>query len=379
MRQVIRPPDLAILGSFHGVNTGDQSLGLSVKNCIKQSIYRSGFQNIFSLKNYPKCQLTICAGGATGIESIVTELAKRNADRPEMTALVGMNFADDVANFPASTLEFLQQVSHISCRSKRQVQQLAEILHKDDILYTPDNAFAYPFQSLSRGIDAHRQPKVLGFNVLNLFMTWVRGKGFVPGTPLADWYRSNNSDIISYIDRIGPAYIKYFNSVISIYRARGWEIVHIPFTPEDDLFAKTFFRSHQIKYHSFSPQPDVIFSHLQKCSLFISTRFHALVFALIANVPCVPVNYAIKCNDLLTDLNIDTALSIDRYQLVDSLDRSIAKTVCPQPLLLSRSTLELLRRKATSNINSAFQSISQKQYISKLLINKNAVQLADFN
>jgi hypothetical protein len=358
-KQIVNAPSLSIIGAFHGINTGDITLGLSVKQQIKQPDLSWKFQNIYSLNSYPKCQFTICAGGATGVESVMTNLAQRNVDSPKKTALVGMNFAGDIANFPASTLEFLKQVSHISCRSKRECQQLAKVLGKDEIYYTPDNAFAYNFKSISTGIDLDRQSKVLGFNALPLFMQWVKSKGFVPGTPLANWYRENNSPIVPYIDRIGPAYIEYINRVISIYSSRGWKIVHIPFTPEDDLFARTFFRSTEINYHSFSPNPDRIFSHVQKCDLFISTRFHALVFALSAKVPCVPINYAVKCNDLLTDLNIDSEFSVDRCELVDSMEAQIAKTVSPQPVVLDELILKSLREQSTNNIDRAFESIFQ--------------------
>jgi polysaccharide pyruvyl transferase WcaK-like protein len=366
LRQIIDAPDLAIVGSFHGINTGDQTLGLSVQNLIDRSEFTCGLQNIFSLRNYPKSKYTICAGGATGVESVITELACRNFNSPAFTALVGINFSDDVAKFSEPALTFLQQVSHLSCRSKREALKLAKILQREDILYTPDNAFAYDFSGGDRHTNRDPHAKVLGFNVLNLFMTWVRGKGFIPGTPLADWYRKNNSPIVSYLDRIGPAYIEYLNRVISIYSDRGWEIVHVPFTPEDDLFAKTFCRSAKIKYHSFSPNPNRIFAIIQTCNLFISTRFHALVFAAIAQVPCIPINYAHKCHDLLTDLNIGNRVGVDRYDLVDALAESIAKTVDPQPLILDESALSNLKNQSTTNIERALNSLLTDRSISNI-------------
>jgi polysaccharide pyruvyl transferase WcaK-like protein len=382
LRQIIDVPDLAIIGSFHGINTGDQTLGLSVQNLIDRSEFTCGLQNIFSLKKYPKCKYTICAGGATGVESVITELAGRNFNSPASTALVGINFSDDVAKFSEPALDFLQQVSHLSCRSKREALKLAKILQREEVLYTPDNAFAYNFSGKDRNTERDPHTKVLGFNALNLFMTWVRGKGFIPGTPLADWYRKTNSQIVSYLDRIGPAYIEYLNRVISIYSDRGWEIVHLPFTPEDDLFAKIFCRSAKIKYHSFSPNPDRIFARLQKFNLFISTRFHALVFAAIAQVPCIPISYANKCHDLLTDLNIGNRVGIDRYDLVDALAESIAKTVDPQPLILDESTLLNLKHQAITNIDRALNSLLTDRSISNLTastrVDRNPILLGSY-
>jgi len=96
-----------------------------------------------------------------------------------------------------------------------------------------------------------RSGKLLGFNTLNFFMTWARWKGFFSGSPLANWYQKQNSPLFKHIEDLGLQYVRFLDKALDIYRERGWQVVHIPFTPEDDLFARTFF-GRKVKYMSFS-------------------------------------------------------------------------------------------------------------------------------
>ncbi len=358
IKQKFQTSELGIIGAFHGTNTGDNTLGLSVFNVAKVRKIKGALQNFYKLNRYPKCRYSICAGGATGVEENILNLAEFTKDHVDTVSLIGMDFSSDIGKFKDKALKFLSKVKYISCRSEGQAQRLSLVLARNDIHFYLDNAFAYPFQltkSVSNGKDSEQ--KILGFNTLNFFMTWVRRKGFYPGTPLASWYRRNNSELVNYLEEFGPAYIEYFQKIIDIYIARGWRIIHIPFTPEDDLFAKTFFDSRKISFRAFSPDPNNAFAQISNCNLFISTRYHSLIFSLIAGIPCIPFTYASKCNDLINDLGLNTDSAIDRLELVACFDQAIEKTLHPTPLTLDSEKLNVISNSVLSCINNSIQLI----------------------
>lgn len=351
-------PKLGILGAFHGTNVGDNTLGLSVANICKFQNLRYGLQNIYNLGVYPKSELTICAGGATGVNSNITLLAQSHPDSAAQTALIGMDFAADIGDFSDHALEFLSNVKYISCRSKNQAQKVALALNRDDIHYQLDNAFAYDFNSHNQEF-IEKNNKIFGFNALPFFMQWVRKKGFSTGTSLESWYRKNNNNFAKYIQKLGPQYIEYIQKVLSIYISRGWQVHHIPFTPEDDVFAKTFFKMDGVNFIGFNPSPQKTFLHISNCDIFLSTRYHSLVFSLIARVPCIPFMYAGKCNDLISDIGFDSNLNhaIDRLEIIHSFDQALEKTVNPNPYLLDKSYLENIYASVANNIYQASQII----------------------
>ena len=350
-------PDLQILGAFHGGNVGDNTLGLSVANIAKSEKPKIGLQNIYNLRVYPVSELTICAGGATGVNSNMTLLAERNRNMAAKTSLIGMDFASDIGDFSDNALEFLSNVQYISCRSRKQTEKVASVLNRGDIHYQPDNAFAYDF-SYSKSFK-EKNTKILGFNSLPFFMQWINKKGFLPGTALASWYKNKNNNFFQYIEDFGPKYIEYIQNCLSIYISRGWQIHHVPFTTEDDTFAKTFFQMDGVKFISFNPSPNKTFAHVSNCDLFLSTRYHSLVFSLIARVPCIPFMYAVKCNDLLSDLDFDSNLNhaIDRLEIIHSFTQAVEKTVHPDPYLLDTKKLQLIANEVSNNIYQAVKSI----------------------
>lgn len=356
--QNIKQPKLALLGAFHGTNTGDNILGLSVLHLAQGQNITASLQNFNYLNKYPHCQLTVCAGGATGVEQNLIILTQRNKNKTNQTALVGMDFSSDIEHFPDEVLSFLSNVKYISCRSKRQANYLSQVLGFNNVHHHADNAFAYPFSSFKKNLKESRTDnKVLGFNSLNLFMTWVRGKGFTPGTPLEEWYSKTGNNITDFLRLIGPKYIEFLNKTLDVYISRGWKIVHIPFTIEDDLFVKTFFNQKNIHFYKFTPNPDKLFTRVQQCNLFISTRFHSLIFALMAGVPLIPINYAVKCKDLISDLELDFENTIDRMDFVKSFNQALEKSVNPKPIVITTDYIESLSNQASISITNAIKSI----------------------
>ncbi len=355
IKQKIVFPEVALVGAFHGTNIGDNSLGLSVSEIVKTRYKKVELQNFYEINLWPVAKRAICSGGATGVRENLVNLTQRYQSTPEKVALVGMDFASDIPDFPNEVLTFLSEVKFISCRSKRQANSLSSILGRDAMFHF-DNAFSWSSLRYRANDLECRPERRLGFNTLNFFMTWARGKGFFSGSPLASWYRKQNSQLSDYIETLGLQYVKFIDKALDIYLERGWEVFHIPFTPEDDLFARTFF-SEKIKYLAFSPDPKKAFSSISQCNLFLSTRYHSMIFALCSQTPCIPFLYAAKCRDLIDDLEENVSGSVDRMEIVESFNQSIDKLVYPVPYKLKSEKLDALYQNARTQILIASSSI----------------------
>lgn len=355
LEQKLIVPEVGLIGAFHGTNIGDNSLGLSVSEIVKTNYRKVKFQNFYGIDSWPVAERAICSGGATGVRENLINLAQRYQVAPEKVALVGMDFAADIADYPDEVLAFLAKVSFISCRSKRQASQISDILNRDTIFHF-DNAFSWSGLYGSVGNLEPHSGKWLGFNALNFFMTWARGKGFFSGSPLASWYEKQNSPLAKYSEVLGLQYVKFMSKVLDIYHERGWQIFHIPFTPEDDLFARTFF-NREIRYLSFSSNPIKAFHFISQCDLFLSMRYHSLVFALCSQTPCIPFLYAAKCRDLIDDLGENISCCIDRMEIVENIDQSIDKFANSDPYKLTTEKLSALRQGARTQIAIATSSL----------------------
>lgn len=356
--QHITDPNLAIIGAFNGTNVGDNSLGLSILNLAKEHELSGVLQNFYSLQKWKSCEYNICAGGATGVESNLTKLIQKKKINKSKIALIGMDFSADVDRFPDDILSFLSELKFISCRSQRQANLLSSVLGRE-VIYHFDNAFAYPFTAQTNELDKQlKKQKILGFNSLPFCMYWNKNK-FQVGSLLEPWYRKIGSDIVQYLNLFGPAYIQLISKTIEQYSRQGWEIIHVPFTPEDDLFARTFFDKNMVKFSKYQSSPNQIFNLIKNCRVFIPTRYHALIFCLIGQIPCIPILYAIKCCDLLDDLGIDINLGITRMELVSTGNRSESKLLDPSnAITLNTQDLNRFCLETKNTINSSINSIN---------------------
>lgn len=350
--QKINHPKVSLLGAFHGTNIGDNALGLSILEPAQSKYSHVSLQNLYTINTWPIAQNAICCGGATGVKENLIDLTGRYQSMPQNVALIGMDFSADMDRFPDEVLTFLAQTKVISCRSRPQAKKASEVLDRD-VPFHFDNAFSWSALNRKSKDKIYGDNNVFGFNTLNFFMTWKRHKGFFSGTPLSDWYDKQGSILSAHIENLGLRYVEYINQVLNIYIQKGWKIVHVPCTPEDDLFAKTFFRQKDIHFLPFQGNPKIAVRQISSCTLFLPTRYHSLVFALATQTPCIPFRYSAKCTDLLYDLSENLNSSIDRMELVDSLDKVIEKTRFSRPIILTDEKLDCLSEDVRNSINAA--------------------------
>ncbi len=332
---------------------GDMALGRAVEEVAGEFESTIGLQEISRLARQSIGKRIILGGGATGVESNICPLAERHRDKAARTAMVGMDFSGDVAEFSGEVLSYLRDVRCISCRSKSQTEKLNDVLGRQDVGFGFDNAFA-----LEAGVvpAPNSGKKVLGYNALNLFMTWKNG-GFEPGTPLEDWYQKVDSPIVPYIKKIGPAYIRVFGEALSRYQDQGYRVIHIPFAPEDALFAKTFLKPQTDSFLPYTSDVQEVIRSVGACDRLLSTRYHSLVFGLMGQVPTIPILYAVKCGDLLDDLGIGKERGVARLELVDDPDSCVSKLVNGSPVTLQSGRLDQIKEDVRSTIESAVASV----------------------
>ena len=53
----------------------------------------------------------------------------------------------------------------------------------------------------------------------------------------------------------------------------------------------------------YSREPEVTWKRIAECDVFFGVRLHSGIFAFIADVPFVLVEYHLKCKDFLDDIN----------------------------------------------------------------------------
>lgn len=348
-------PDVSILGAYHGENVGDLALGKAVREIASQAGNSGYLQDLYCLERQRIGDTIILGGGATGVESNISELAGSYGDRASRTAMVGMDFSGDFANYSDEALSYLRDVRYISCRSKEQTEMVGEALQREDIQFHYDNAFALKGTGNPSVV---RGDRVLGYNALNLFMMWT-GERFEPGTPLEEWYRKVDSPILPYIKRIGPAYIRVLSEALSAYQGMGYRVFHIPFTPEDSLFAKTHFRSQTDAFLPYSSNVNDIVGHVSNCDRLLSTRYHSLIFGIKCQIPTIPILYAVKCADLLEDLGVEKGLGVGRTDLVDETRSCVDQLVDGIPILLRRDQLDTIEAEVRRRVKEGVQSTMQ--------------------
>jgi hypothetical protein len=352
----VNRPDISILGAYHGENVGDIALGDAVCQIVNQSGRTGSLQDVYRLQRQRVGDTIILGGGATGVESNVMQLADAYGEMAPRTAMVGMDFSGDFADYPDEALSYLRDVRYISCRSKEQTEMVGRALQRDDVRFHYDNAFALSGTGTPSRI---RGERVLGYNALNFFMVWT-GDRFEPGTHLEEWYRKVNSPILPYLDRIGPAYVRVLRKALRAYKDEGHKVVHLPFTPEDALFAKTYFRSQTDTFLPYSSNVNDVIGRVASCDRLLSTRYHSLVFGIKCRVPTIPLLYAVKCTDLLEDLGIGKEFGIERTDLVDETDACVDQLVNGRPIVLDSDRLDTIEAQVQREIREALQSVTQQ-------------------
>ncbi|PEN06505.1 hypothetical protein CRI93_09490 [Longimonas halophila] len=340
--QHIDTPEVAIIGSVHRENVGDMALSEGVASVLEKEDVSSGTQLIgegmVGLSKWPIGQgKAIVAGGALGRETPLRSLVEKYGNDPHQVAIVGISFWSNHGLSKAS-VDFLRSVKFLSCRNYRDVDTLTEMGIKG-AKFAYDNAFALPVKEYVR--DKRR----LGVNVVSRHMAWD-GHGYIP---------ANNKEV----ERpFGPAYTRSLQNIASTHLERGWDVVHIPFTNEDERFASWVFKDIPVELHTYDPRVEPTYRAVAKCSRFIGTRYHAHIFALKAQVPLLSFSYASKCTLLKQNLGIPDSMQATHLEVSQNGDNVVRRFLNETGFVLPDDQLTRIESSVRNNIRTALHAIS---------------------
>ncbi|EJN57160.1 polysaccharide pyruvyl transferase family protein [Halogranum rubrum] len=133
-------------------------------------------------------------------------------------------------------------------------------------------------------------------------------------------------------DRLFDAY----RLVAMAYRARGWQLVYLPFcrhptetVEQDQRVCVALAARCGGTVLTPSTAPDLL-DTVAACDALVATRLHAMLFAHVAETPFVAVAYATKVQSLLDELgHADSGVSltdVDGETLLAGLDRATTST-----------------------------------------------------
>jgi hypothetical protein len=361
--QHLRTPEIAISGSFGGHNLGDWSFAVTLASYGRTFGRTTALQDLGSIVRYPIAGIgTLIGGGAIATKRTIEILADRYRHHPGSVALVGVDLErySDSAEFSEPALRFLDKIGFLSVRCKSQTAILRAVLSRADVVAQPDIVFAMPsILGLSNRSTFNPNEKVLGINATPLCMS-RHGSKFVPSYDgRQEEYESKWPELAAVVKHAGAAYTEILRETVDCYLARGWSVCCIPFTPTDELFARTVFPSNKIKVFRYVTDAARVFCRVQQCSRFIATRFHSHVFALAAGVPTCSIAYAPKCKDLWDDLGVGESVQLDVAALVRDKSRAVEVLLDGDPACLEEAEQRRVAAESYACITRAFDSVTQ--------------------
>jgi len=339
IKQRICPPDLAVVGSVHRENVGDMALSYAVLSSIEKKEIRAGMQLLgegrLGLSNWPIGKgKAIIAGGALGREKRIRPLVDRFQKNPGRVALVGMSFWS-FKDLSRKSIDFLHRVGYISCRNRSDVEGLKRE-GLSDVRFAYDNAFALPVGQ------KEADQKRLGMNVVSRHMVRKHGQ-YVPSETKPDF---------------GPSYIRVVRHIAQAYLEKGWNVVHLPFTKDDEVYAESVFDGVDVEEKKYDYNVERVYRKVSQCARFVGTRYHAHVFSLLAQVPFLSFSYATKCTLLKEDLGIPNRFQATREEVVENGEEIADRFSNQDGFTLHDEKLQKIRRDVRSNIDNAHDAIS---------------------
>ncbi|MEM9700818.1 MAG: polysaccharide pyruvyl transferase family protein, partial [Planctomycetota bacterium] len=350
---------IAVIGAFHGRNVGDMALGSAVRQALEGRPARLiDIHRLEEFQPFLANRPAIVAGGATGVRDNVTLLREYYGKAPERLAIVGWDVAADVPEWAPDEHDFLRSVAFLGLRDEAQAELLRDVLSRPDVTGHPDNAFSLLHDpAFARHTSADRRDDgPIGLNLLPLFMS-RHGARWETGTALEAFYRRIGSPLADAVHTLGPAYVR---AVRAFAEAQDRPLVHLPFAPEDDLIARSALRGLDVKFEPYDADPARTFAAVAECAEFLSTRFHATVFALIAGTPCHPVLYAAKCEALLADCGLkgDEGAAVTRADLIADDGAAAERLIAGRPLRLAdTSERDRLAAESAAALSAAVRSV----------------------
>lgn len=332
--------DTLLLGAYHRSNLGDLALGEAVSARLRGPFALGVIQDTI---RYDGQARVVIGGGSLLTPDNIGRL--RQAGIPsERVHAVGVDLWPRIRDdWQLADLDYLAGFASVGLRSRANhaFSVSAGLLPPERLSWSHDNAF-----SLFAGAAAPDQkPGKVGINMMpHLFE--LRHRRFVSGSKLARKRFGVRAETAA------QTYVALFRTLVARQAQAGRELTHIPFTIEDDLFARTALGGLPVRFAPYSPSVQRMIDRLRGLDLFVGTRYHAFVFALGLGIPFAGIAYAGKCENLADDAGMPgSALLTDADLASDAPWQNRIATAEEAPFVLPPETRQAMAARVRSHLD----------------------------
>lgn len=337
--QWICRPDIGIIGSYHGGNFGDMSLGNTVSDILsaRKNAPSHGLQTIYNLENWPSTRKGIVGGGAVAYRQSLANLNQRFGRRPQDLVFLGVDFNDVSVIYQYK--EFLKSVFAITCRSQDQANFLGDALERSDVRAHPDLTFARHSLQRDQPPPPHHRERdtrrpICGLSIPSLMFARMNNS-WVLNSHFSDEILQSAPSAGGNMRSLANAYLAFYRKASVILLQQGYALEHVPFAAGDDGFARHVLDGLPVRFLPYRQSYRSVISAMHRHQLFLSGRFHSLVFALKERVPCVAFCYSPKSKRLLNDLQVASGAIAELDEIVGGISEAHLCEMVKAPLILS--------------------------------------------
>lgn len=348
VKQYAVRPEVAVVGCYHGGNLGDMALGRSVEFYLKQQNVTTGLQTIYNLNRWPVTKKCILGGGAIAYKNSLNQVYQRYEKTPENVAILGVDFNE--SDYSGRLLDFLKEVSWISCRSAKQVHQLRAFIVKGAITSHPDIAFALPSSCVP---SLEKEKKHRRHVLINLVPLYAQISNSTKVSPDTKWSKER-PELYEYFSKMHATYQKIARDYASSWISKGYKVLCVPFTPLDDAYGRIALEGLPVTYLPYTSNPTSILRLFSDATDAFVTRLHATIFAIKSGISFTPIAYAKKNEELIAELGIS------RKEFVNAEDLAHGNEIPRTPISIEASTIQNTEDEAIKAINDCISSLLAK-------------------
>lgn len=328
--------DLHLAGEYFSGNLGDISMGRVLQREGRAMGLRPGLGEYDGAWHRP-CRL-VMGGGELGDEAHFTR-AFALAGTPERVSACGIAPVHRFRDLPAPLLGAIARMPYISTRSSAGTRMMREVLGRPDVEFNPDIAFALHDPAASRSPAVPVRPR-LGINLMTFYVLVEGRRRFAPDLTMKPLVADRS--FAPLIDTAGERFVHVMRALAGDALRRGWEVVNIPFSAVDAMFADAVLGDLDVRRLPYAGDARTALRQLASCSKFVATRFHAHIFGLIAGVPTVSIAYSGKCQHLWRDLCLEDRQQVPRLEVCLDPGGTVEKLRAWDGLTLPQETLAKL-------------------------------------
>jgi len=329
---------IVIQGSYNTGNIGDLAIGATIQNELKKIGLYSHLNGSINLwrgcaPSFKKYDYHIIGGGGVIRDYPQGYLEPRlkpigTAKKGSMLMSVGFNGLRTENG--KKIIKKLEDCKSITVRDEKSKKNLQLFIDKNiEVVACP--AFLLKSKKTC-GIITDRN--VVGLNLNNFYKNIYRWGDYA--------YFPRKIDL--EIRR--KQYINYLNKTLKpnlMEITKENQIVFIPFTQDDIIFAKEHFKEIPMQFLPLQPPLETL-AAIEKVDRMICMRYHSLIFSIIAKKPVFVISYQNKTRELLKKLKgvtfvdflepepieVDFTISINqlskiKYEMINSAKKNFEK------------------------------------------------------